>query len=153
MLLIKYQSIKAKWVLYSKKSSNCRILECNPLLCMNLRFAMPKIVVYVARIRLIYVYDVCGLATLSQQRPEWASNRFPLRLVWFRILGIQLEDRFWSLINPTCLFFPQLLPKFSTEPTKIGHFQNSIFDVKYLLNLPERIFLLNKPYENEVTLN
>ena len=62
----------------------------------------------------------------------------------FKNLGIQLEDQIWSLINPIYLFFPKLLPKFSTELLKIGHFQNSgsIFGVKYSLNFSENDFLL-----------
>ena len=37
-------------------------------------------------------------------------------------------------------------PRFYNEPTKIGHIQNSesIFEVKYLHNLPENDFLFLK---------
>jgi len=42
------------------------------------------------------------------------------------------------------------MSRFCNEPTKIGHFQNSesIFEVKYLHNLPENDFLHNFP-END----
>ena len=51
---------------------------------------------------------------------------------------------YFEMINPTCSFFSKLSPKFCDEPMKRGHFQDSesIFEVKYLLNLPENDFLL-----------
>ena len=60
------------------------------------------------------------------------------------VFSFQLKDQFRSLINPRYSFFYKLSPKFCNELTKIGHFQDSgsIFEVKYLLNLPENDFLL-----------
>ena len=58
-----------------------------------------------------------------KNKNQYFFSRFPLRLT--ENFCIKLDDWIWSLINPTCLSFPQLLPKFTTEPSKIRHFQNS----------------------------
>ena len=63
---------------------------------------------------------------------------------WIRRFHIQLKDRLLSLINPMYLFFFPTVIWIGNKPTKIGHFQTSesIFEVKFQLNLPENDFLL-----------